>query len=112
MFSHIVYCLHIYNTLVSLTTDTQRLYQVVVKYDHIIVYDTGKHCIFAINQYKGNFHFIIYFKHTVVFITSITAGSFCCSVLRLLRIFVLQQPNPTLFRYSLTFHFCDKQTKR
>ena len=76
------------------------LYNVVVKYYHTIVYSTGKNCIVAINKYKGNFHFIIYFKNAVVFIVSSTAGSSCCSVLCLFRIFAFRQPNSTLFRYS------------
>ena len=78
MFSHIVYCLHIYNTLVSLSTDKTRLYNVIIKYYHTIVYSTGKNCIVAINKYKGEFHFIIYFKSAVLFIVSSTAGSCCC----------------------------------
>ena len=53
---------NIYDALVSLSTDTPRLYNAIVQYYHIIVYATGKHCIFAINQYKGKFHFMIDFK--------------------------------------------------
>ena len=45
-------------------------------------------------------------------IASSTAGSSCCSFLCLFHIFAFQQPNPTLFRYSLTFNFCDKWTQR
>ena len=111
MFRHIVCSLHIYDTLVSLSTKTPRLYNVVVKYYHIIFYAAGKHFIFVINKYKGKFHFIIDFKNAVVFIASSTAGYSCCLVLRLLHIFALQKQNPTLFRYSLTLHFCDKQTQ-
>ena len=59
MVCHIVCRLHIYGTLVSLSTDTPQLYNIVVKYYNIIVYSTGKHCIVAINKYKGKFHFII-----------------------------------------------------
>ena len=94
MFCHIVCRLHIYNTLVYLTTYTLRLNNVVVEYYHIIVFATGKHFIFAINQYKGKFDFINGFKNVIVFIASITAGSSCFWVLRLLHIFLFQQPNP------------------
>ena len=93
----LIYCLHIYDTMVSLSTDIPLLYNVVVKYCHTIVYSTGKHCIVAINEYKGKFHFIIYFKKAIVFIVSSTAGSSCCSVLCLFHIFAFEQPNPTLF---------------
>ena len=36
-FHHIVFCLNIYNTLVTLTTNTPRLYEVVVKYNIILI---------------------------------------------------------------------------
>ena len=65
MFRHIVSCLHIHNTLVSILTDTTRLFIVVVTYYHTIVYVTSNHCIIAINEYKGDYHLIIYFKIAV-----------------------------------------------
>ena len=46
--------------MVSLSTDTPRRYNAVVKYYHTIVYSTGKNCIVAINKYKGKFHYIVY----------------------------------------------------
>ena len=64
MFCHSVCRLHIYDTLVSLSTDTPRQNSVVIKYYYTIVYFTDKHCIVAINKYKGKFHFIIYFLKT------------------------------------------------
>ena len=57
-FHYVVFCLHIYNTLVTVTTNTPRLYEVVVKYCHIFSNTTGKHCIFAINQPRGKWHSI------------------------------------------------------
>ena len=75
MFRHIVCCLHIYDTQVSLSTDTTRLYNAVVKYYHTIVYVTSKHCIVVINKYKGEFHLVIYFKSAFVFIVLSTSGS-------------------------------------
>ena len=92
-------------------TDTTRLYNVVVKYYHTIVYATSKQCIVAINKYKGEFHLIIYLKSAVVFIVSSTAGSSCCSLLCFFHISSFQQPNPTLFLYSLTLHFRNQQKK-
>ena len=102
MFRHIVFSLHIYNTLVSLSTDTTRLYNIVVKYYHTIVYSTGKNCIVSINKYKGKFHFTIYFKNAVVFIVSSTAGYSCCSVLCLFRIFISK--NQILYCITILSH--------
>ena len=61
LFCHIVCSLHIYDTLVSISTDTLQRYNIVVKYYHTIVYSTGKHCIIEINKYNGKFHLIIDF---------------------------------------------------
>ena len=84
-------------------TKIPRLYNAVVKYYHRIIYATGKHCIFAINQYKGKFYFIIYFKNAVVFIASSTAGSSCCLVLCLF-IFLLSN-NRILHCFAILSHF-------
>ena len=53
-----------------------------------VTYVTGKHCIVAINKYKGKFHLIIYFKIAVVFIVLISASSSCCSLLYFFIFFV------------------------
>ena len=65
-----------------------RLYNVVDKYYHTIIYATGKHFIVAINKYKDEFQFVTYFKSAVVFILSSTAGSSCCSVLCIFHLFL------------------------
>ena len=56
----------------------KQLYQVVVKYYHIFSNNTGKHCIFAINQHKGKWHSIDDFTNAILFIASRIAGSSCC----------------------------------
>ena len=103
-FHCILFCLHIYNTLVTIMTNTPRLYQVVVKYYHIFSNNTGKHCIFAINQHKVKWHYIDDFTNAILFIASSTAGSSCCWLLQLLHTVALQQPNPTPYCLSLTFY--------
>ena len=40
----------------------------------------GQHCIFVINQHKGNWHSIDDFTNSILFIASSTAGSSCCWV--------------------------------
>ena len=62
---YIVFCLNVYNTLVTITTDTPRLYQVVVKYYHTFSNNTGNHCIFALNQQKGKWHSIDDFTNDI-----------------------------------------------
>ena len=84
---NIVYCLNIYNILVTLTTNTPWLYTVVVKYYHIFSNNTGKHCIFAINQPKGKWRSIDDFTTAMLFIASSTAGTSHCWFLHLLHTF-------------------------
>ena len=102
MFCHSVYRLHIYDTLVSISTNTPRQQNVVVKYYHTIVYSTGKNCIVAINKYKVKFHYIIYFKNAIVFIVSSTDGSSSCSFLYLL-IFLIDN-NQILHCFAINSH--------
>ena len=73
-----------------------RLYNSVVTYYHTIIYVTSKHCIVAINEYKGEFHLIIYFKSAVVFIVSSTSVSSCCSLFYIYHIFL-----PTTDSYTV-----------
>ena len=101
-FRHIVCCLHIYDTLVSLLTNTTWLYNVAVKYYHNIVYVTSKHFIIAINKSKGEFHIIIYYKGAVVFIVLSTAGSSCCSLLCFYHILITN--NQILHFFSILSH--------
>ena len=85
-----------------MSTDTTRLYNVVVTYYHTIAYVTGKHCIVAINKYKGLFHLIIYFKSAVVFIVSSNAGYSCYSLLYIFMFFVSN--NQILHFFSIQSH--------
>ena len=107
LLSHIVSRLHIHDTLVSISTNTMRLYNVVVTYYHTSVYVTRKNFIVAINKYKVEYHLILYFKRAVVFIVSSTAVLSCCSLFYIYHIFFSFNQIITLFRYSLTFHFRD-----
>ena len=98
-----MYRKYVNDTLVSLSTDKTRLYNVAIKYYHTIVYSTGKHCIVEINKYKGKFCLIIYFKSVVVFIVSSTAGSSCCSVLCF---FIFFLPNNLIIHcFAIHSHF-------
>ena len=89
-----------------ISTNSTRLYNAVFTYYHTIVFVTSKNCIVAIKEYKGEFHHIIYFKIAVVFIVSGTAVPSCCSLFFIYHIFFSFNRIFTLFRYSLTFHFC------
>ena len=66
---------------------TANIYQVVVKNYHIFSNNTGKHCIFAINQHKYKWHSIDDFTTAILFIVLSTAGTSRCWFLCLLRTF-------------------------
>ena len=51
---HIVYCFNIYKTFVIIKTNKPRLFAVFVFFYHIFFNDSGKRCVFVINQHIGN----------------------------------------------------------
>ena len=78
---HIVGCLNIHDTLVSISTDPTQVYNVVVTYHHTIIYVTSKHCIVAINEYKGELHLIIYLKSRLCILCRVPLfplAVYCC----------------------------------
>ena len=104
-FHHIVFCLNIYNTLVTLTNNIPRLYQVVVKYYHIFYNNTVKHCILAINQHKGKWNPLMILLPIFCLLRWVPLQPDLVDFYVFCIHFALQRPNPIPYHLSLTFYF-------